>query len=83
MIIEIAIAVICLLSVYFLLRQNHKAEFFDIFGIIFFIYLSILGIVSFFKNIYYWWSFSIFLIGIMGLIVDSVMVYRGYIKKKR
>ena len=60
------------------------AEFFDIFGIFIFIFILVVGILIKFKrrklpnNVFDWIAIGLIIIGICGLIVDIVLVWRGY-----
>ncbi len=58
------------------------AEFFDIFGIITFLYVTAFSSwLLFVQNFSPRWPVVIlFLIGIIGFIVDAVIVYRSYLK---
>ena len=64
-----------------------NAEFFDVFGIFAFIIILIIGILIKFKrrklpnNIFDLIAIVLIVIGILGLIIDLWMVFRGYIIK--
>ncbi len=56
-----------------------KPEFFDIFGAIGFIYIIIFSYrVLLGKNVPKWATVALLLIGIIGLLVDSIIVYTFY-----
>ena len=61
-----------------------SAEFFDIFGILAFVIILIIGILIKFKrrklpnNVFDWIGLVLIVIGAIGLIVDLWMVWRGY-----
>lgn len=61
-----------------------NAEFFDIFGILAFVIILIIGILIKFKrrklpnNVFDWIAIVLIIIGALGLIVDLWMVWRGY-----
>jgi len=61
-----------------------NAEFFDIFGIFAFIIILVIGILIKFKrrklsnNVFDWIGLFLIIIGVIGLIVDLWMVFRGY-----
>ena len=59
-------------------------EFFDIFGILAFAIILIIGILIKFKrrklpnNVFDWIAIVLIIIGVIGLIVDMCLVFRGY-----
>jgi len=59
-------------------------EFFDIFGIFAFIIILIIGILIKVKrrklpnNLFDWIGIILIIIGVLGLVVDLWMVFRGY-----
>ena len=61
-----------------------SAEFFDIFGIFAFVIILIIGILIKFKrrklpnNVFDWIAIVLIVIGVIGLIVDMYLVFRGY-----
>jgi len=61
-----------------------NAEFFDIFGIIAFIIILVIGILIKVKrrklpnDVFDWIAIVLIIIGILGLVVDIIMVFRGY-----
>jgi len=61
-----------------------SAEFFDIFGIFAFVIILIIGILIKFKrrklpnNVFDWIAIVMIVIGVIGLIVDMYLVFRGY-----
>lgn len=61
-----------------------SAEFFDIFGIFAFVIILIIGILIKFKrrklpnNYFDYIAIVLIVIGVLGLIVDLWMVFRGY-----
>ena len=61
-----------------------SAEFMDIFGILAFVIVLIIGVIIKIKrrklpnNTLDWIAIILIIIGLIGLIVDIVMVYRGY-----
>jgi len=61
-----------------------NAEFFDIFGIFAFVIILIIGILIKFKrrklpnNVFDWIAIVLIIIGVIGLIVDMCLVFRGY-----
>jgi uncharacterized membrane protein len=72
------IGIISVLLAVLFITTNQKPEFFDIFGIFIFIFLSIIGFLMFKKkkkmpDII---GFIILLIGILGLIVDGYIVIK-------
>jgi len=76
--IVIALAV---LSAVFLIAQNNQPEFFDIFGLGVFAFLTVVGYLMFSgkKNLPDWVGFIIFIIGILGLIVDGFIVFKTFV----
>lgn len=72
-IIAIAIAI-------FLVAQGNRPEFFDIFGLIVFIFLFIVGVLMIQKKkLPDWVGFIILIIAILGLIVDGSIVIKTFI----
>lgn len=63
-------------------KDIFKAEFFDVFGVVTFIVIFFIGIYSLFFSLEVWMSFLLIIIGILGFIVDSIIVYREYFRKK-
>ncbi len=60
-----------------------KAEFFDVFGAVGFLYITILSIFILIENSLPKWAVIILLIiGVVGLIVDSTIVAKTYLIKK-
>ncbi|MDP3784795.1 MAG: hypothetical protein Q8R12_01825 [bacterium] len=59
-----------------------KAEFFDIFGALGFLYIVVFSSwLLFVQNFSPRWPvFILLLIGIIGLVVDAVIVHRSYLK---
>ena len=61
-----------------------NAEFFDIFGIFAFVIILIIGILIKFKrrklpnNIFDLIAIVLIVIGVLGLVIDLWMVFRGY-----
>ena len=61
-----------------------NAEFFDIFGILAFIIILIIGILIKVKrrklpnNVFDWIAVVLIIIGVLGLVVDSVIVIKSY-----
>lgn len=61
-----------------------RAEFFDIFGI--FVWIFFIGISG--RALYtgtaipYWAVAALLIMSILGILVDGIIVYRTYIKKK-
>lgn len=59
------------------------AEFFDIFGALAFLYITGFSLwLLFYQNFFppRWPAVILFLIGVIGFIVDAVIVYRSYVK---
>ena len=58
-----------------------RPEFFDIFGLITFTYLTMLSLYMLFKKKMppKWSIIIVLIIGILGLIVDGVLVYNAYL----
>jgi len=62
-----------------------EAEFFDIFGIFAFIMILIIGVLIKFKrrklpnNVFDWIAIILIVIGVLGLVVDLIMVWRSYL----
>ncbi len=57
-----------------------RAEFFDIFGLIVFTFLLVIGLMMIKKKkLPDWAGFVILLIGILGLIVDGYIVIKTYL----
>lgn len=73
-IIAIAVAV-------FLISQNNRPEFFDIFGLAVFSFLTIVGYLIFVKKkkMPEEVEFAIFIIGLLGLIVDGFIVFKTFL----
>lgn len=63
-------------------KRIFKAEFFDIFGLVTFLFIFFVGIYSLFFPPKVWMSILLIIIGILGLIVDGVIVYLTYLKKR-
>ena len=59
-----------------------KPEFYDIFGILVFIFITTLASWMLYtkKKPVRWLLIILLMIGILGLIVDAIMVYVNYIK---
>ena len=61
-----------------------NTEFFDVFGIFAFIIILIIGILIKFKrrklpnNVFDWIGLVLIVIGVLGLIIDLWLVWRGY-----
>ena len=61
-----------------------NAEFFDIFGIFAFVIILIIGVLIKFKrrklpnNVFDYIAIILIIIGVLGLVVDLWMVWRGY-----
>ena len=61
-----------------------KAEFFDIFGILAFVIILVIGILIKFKrkklpnDVFDWIAITLIIVGVLGLVVDLVMVIRAY-----
>lgn len=80
-IIYTTIAIILIASAVFLVISGMRPEFFDIFGLIVFTFLFIVGILMLKskKKLPDWVGFIILLIGISGLIVDGAIVIKTYL----
>ncbi|PIY81688.1 hypothetical protein COY79_01280 [Candidatus Pacearchaeota archaeon CG_4_10_14_0_8_um_filter_35_169] len=75
------IGVITVLVAVGLITSGREPEFFDIFGLLVFIFLIAVGWVLLSGNkLDYWVRFLIFLIGILGFIVDGYIVYITYLR---
>jgi len=57
-----------------------RAEFFDIFGFIAFVFLFIVGYYSLTHTLPIWQSYIIIIISALGIIVDGAIVFKTYIK---
>lgn len=70
-----------ILSSVFLVAQSNRPEFFDIFGLGVFTFLTIVGYMMFSgkKKLPDWAGFTIFIIGILGLIVDGFIVFKTFV----
>lgn len=57
-------------------------QFYEIFGIFAFAYITILSIwqLNSFSSISYWFYYALLAIGIAGLIIDVAMVYRKFLR---
>ena len=73
------IALVAVIATIFLVAQGNKPEFFDIFGLIVFVFLFAVGFLMIKKQkLPNWVGFLILLIGILGLIVDGSIVIKTY-----
>jgi len=80
--IEWVIAIlVAILITLFLVFNGFRPEFFDIFGLIVFTYLFVVGIWMFKqkRKIPNWIKFPILTIGILGFIVDGFIVLKTFI----
>ncbi|GEM_PF-1353841 len=79
-IIYALIIVAAILVSIFLIAQSNKPEFFDVFGLLVFAFLLIVGylMTTKKKKMPDWVGFVIFVIGILGLIVDGFIVFRTF-----
>lgn len=60
-----------------------KAEFFDVFGAVGFLYIAILSVFMLIKNGLPKWTVIVLLvIGIVGFVIDSTIVAKTYLIKK-
>ncbi len=58
-----------------------NAEFFDIFGLVTFTFLFVIGILMIMgRELYSWVGYVILLIGILGLVIDGSIVIKTYKK---
>lgn len=62
-----------------------RPEFFDIFGVGIFAFIIIMSARTLFLGALfpYWMVISLFVIGLLGLIIDGIIVYKTYILKNR
>lgn len=60
---------------------NIRPEFFDIFGITVFTFILIIGITSLYskKKLPKWTTVVLVIIGILGLLVDGMIVFKTYL----
>lgn len=81
-ILSIIITIIVIVVAIFLIIQGNRPEFFDIFGLVIFIFLLIVGswMLLSKKKLPQWVGFVILLVGILGLIVDGFIVFQTYLK---
>lgn len=81
-ILSIIITIIVIVVAIFLIMQGNRQEFFDIFGLVIFIFLLIVGswMLLSKKKLPQWVGFVILLVGILGLIVDGFIIFQTYLK---
>ncbi|MBU2053176.1 MAG: hypothetical protein ABIJ14_02745 [Nanoarchaeota archaeon] len=78
--LKILIGIIAIVIAVLLVVQGNPPEFFDIFGLIVFIFLFIIGILMIHgKKLPDWTGFVILLIAILGLIVDGSIIIKKFI----
>jgi uncharacterized membrane protein len=65
-------------------KMLKKPGFFDIFGIFVFLYIIVISILTLNSNIKLpsWTAYILLIIGILGFLIDSIMVFIKYIKKQ-
>lgn len=75
----ILIGMMIVIMTIFLVAQGNRPEFFDIFGLVVFVYLFVVGVLMVKKRkLPDWVGFVILLIAILGLIVDGSIVIKTY-----
>lgn len=79
-IIYALIIVVAILTAIFLIAQSNKPEFFDLFGLLVFSFLLIVGYLMMGKKkkMPDWVGFVIFIVGVLGLIVDGFIVFKTF-----
>ncbi len=62
-----------------------RAEFFDVFGVGVFAVITFMSVRTFMTDapIPYWFVVFLITIGVFGIIIDGVIVFRTYIKKPK
>ncbi len=62
-----------------------RPEFFDIFGVGIFALITIMSVRTLFfdTSFPYWMIIFLLIIGLLGLVVDGIIVYKTYISKNR
>jgi len=77
----IAFILVTAFTLFLVFSNNNRPEFFDIFGLVVFIYLFIVGVWMFKqkREIPNWIKFPIITIGVMGFVVDGYIVLKTFI----
>ncbi len=59
------------------------ASFYDRFGIFYFLIIAIIGFWMLVGNLPSWTAYVLIFMGVTGFIVDSIIVYKTYLKRAR